>query len=235
MQRGKFKTYLRYAIWLAVLHTANANRRHFGLTTTWLPHLLGNTAALLLPEIYQLVFKKLGFDHFFGVAKNPTVSALQQSFEQLAPDNPDYLDYVAPVALAYIVSHPRFNIYRGKWGELNVLGFGLDSIPHCTTAYALSNLVYDTVETVAANAALDMPLQRPTKSLAAHKHLVTAGILASLTLIYETSEYLIHKSELRARNNDISRINMMWSVKDTVFDVLSNGIGWALAAWRRLS
>lgn len=214
--------------------TANANRRYFGLATTWVPHLLGNTAALLLPEIYGLVAGALRLTDRLEVEQHSSWSALHQSLEQLARDNPDYLDYVAPAALAYIVSHPHFNIYRGKWGEFNILGFGLDSIPHTTTAYALSNLLYDTVEIVAAKVRPDMPLEPPVRWLAARKHLFTAGVILFLTLIYETSEYLIQQSELKARDYDPSRINMMWSVKDTIFDALSNGLGWAWAAWRRL-
>ena len=42
---------IRLALWLALIATANANRKHFGLRTTWLPHSVGNTVALSLPEL----------------------------------------------------------------------------------------------------------------------------------------------------------------------------------------
>lgn len=147
-------------------------------------------------------------------------------------DNPNYVDYVAPAALAYIVSHPHFNIYRGRWGEMELLGFGLDSIPHSTTAYALSTVGYDTIETVDRHAPADAAIHSYVRWMANHKTLVVGAVMAGLTIAYETSEYVIHKSELKARNNDINQINMMWSVKDTVFDVLSNILGWLAAVWR---
>jgi hypothetical protein len=227
--RGKWKQFLRYFIWLAVVGVAVANRRHFGLVTAWLPHLLGNSISLLLPELYTLV-RRL----FLPARPAPCSSwgALQRSFEQLVPENPDYVDYVAPVALAYIVSHPQFNIYRGEWGEWSLLGFGLDSLPHGATAYTLSNMVYDTVETVAVQTQPEMAIQPPTRWLARHKHLVSGGVLAFLTLVYETGEYIIHRSELKARDNDASQINLVWGIQDTFFDVLSNAIGWAISAWR---
>src|SRR5690606_29274168 len=56
------KVYSRYGIWLGLLGAANANRLCFGLATTWLPHLLGNTIALLLPEIYQLLDRSFGLE-----------------------------------------------------------------------------------------------------------------------------------------------------------------------------
>jgi hypothetical protein len=228
--RGKSKQLLRYLLWLGVAGTAYANRRHFGLTTAWLPHLLGNTVSLLLPELYTLARR------LFLPAPNGRPSswgALQRSFEQLVPENPDYIDYVAPAALAYIVSHPNFNIYRGEMGELSFLGFGLDSLPHGATAYGLSNLVYDTVETVEAQAPPETALHPPANWLARRKHLAAGGVLTLLSFLYETGEYIIHRSELKARNNDPSQINLVWGVKDTIFDLLSNIIGWAIAAWRR--
>jgi hypothetical protein len=230
-RKCKSKDYLRYFIWLALANTAKANHRRFGMATTWVPHLLGNSIALLLPEIYQVVDQL--FDLGNRLEPHPDLSALLASFEQLVRDNPNYVDYVAPAALAYVVSHPRFNIYRGEWGDLNLLGFGLDSIPHSMTAYALSKLVYDTIETVEANLQADMLVWPPVKWMANHKDLVSGAVIALLTLGYETSEYLIYKAELRARDHDISQINMMWSLRDTIFDVLSNCIGWAVAAWLR--
>ncbi len=227
------KHYLRYAIWLALAGTANANRRHFGLATTWVLHLVGNTIALLLPEIYQVADRLFGLDDRLRADQHPTWSALRAACEQLVLDNPDYVEYVAPAALAYVVSHPRFNIYRGDWAELSIAGFGLDSIPHSTTAYALSKLIYDTIDVLERNVAPEMPIWPLVRWAAANRTLVTGIIMAALTLAFETGEYLIHRSELKARDYDVSQINMMWGLRDSVFDVLSNSVGWALATLRR--
>lgn len=220
-------------MWIGLAGAANANRRCFGLVTTWLPHLLGNTVALLLPEIYRLVERSFGLERGLNRRDHPDAALLRVTVERLVRDNPDYVAYVAPAALAYIVSQPRFNIYRGRLGRLNLLGFGLDSIPHAATAYALSNFAYDTLDELERNAAGSPALAPYIKRLASRKTVVVAGFIAALTLAYEAGEYYIHKSELKARDNDRSRINMMWGVGDTVFDGLSNMIGWALATWRR--
>lgn len=226
------KDYWRYGIWLGLAGTANANRHCFGLVTTWLPHLIGNTIALLLPDIYRLVEGRFGLEQRLNRRDYPTAGLLRLIVERLVRDNPDYVAYVAPAALAYIVSHPRFNIYRGRLGRLKLLGFGLDSIPHSATAYALSNFAYDALAELEKNAALSPGLEPYLKRLASRKTVVTAGFIAALTLVYEAGEYYIHRSELKARDNDPSRINMMWSVEDTIFDGLSNMIGWALSTWR---
>ena len=189
--------------------------------------------ALLLPEIYRLVERGLGLEQRLNRQDHPTAALLRLTVERLVRDNPDYGAYVAPAALAYIVSQPRFNIYRGRLGRLSILGFGLDSIPHATTAYALSNFAYDTLAELDQNAAISPALEPYLKHLASRKTVVTAGFIAALTLVYEAGEYYIHKSELKARDNDRSRINLLGGLEDTVFDGLSNVIGWALSTWRR--
>lgn len=189
--------------------------------------------ALLLPEIYRLVERSFGLERRLNRRDHPHAALLRVTAERLVRDNPDYVSYVAPAALAYIVSQPRLNIYRGRLGRLNLLGFGLDSIPHAATAYALSNFAYDTLAELERNAGISPTLEPYLKRLASRKSLAAAGFIAALTLVYEAGEYYIHKSELKARDNDRSRINMVWGVEDTVFDGLSNMIGWALAAWRR--
>jgi hypothetical protein len=227
------KDYLRYAIWLGLAGTAEANRRHFGLATTWVPHLLGNSVALLLPELCRIADHLFQLDVRLDADQHPTAAALYACVKQLVLENMDYVDYVAPAALAYIVSHPRFNIYRGDWGELKLAGFGLDSIPHSTTAYAISELIYDSIEALERNTTAEIPLRPYVAWAAAHKTLVAGTIMAVLTLAYELGEYLIRQSELKARNYDESQINMMWSFRNTVYDVLSNGVGWAMATLRR--
>ena len=230
-RRRLIKTAVRYGLWLVLAATANANRRHFGLTTTWLPHLLGNSVALFLPEIYRLIDNGLKLNERLPADRYPTMAAIRLSLDDVVGDNPNYVDYVAPAALAYIVSHPHFNIYRGSWGEKNILGFGFDSIPHSTTAFALSNLAYDSIEAADSHTPANTVIYPSVKFVARHKIVAVGAILAGLTLFYETSEFLIHKAELKARDNDISRINMMWSFKDTVYDILSNTMGWAAATY----
>ena len=47
--------WLRLGLWGLLLNTANANRIAYGLPTTWLPHTLGNSLGLALPEIVDAV------------------------------------------------------------------------------------------------------------------------------------------------------------------------------------
>lgn len=224
---------MRYAIWLTLAYTANANRRHFRLPTTWVPHLAGNSISLLLPEIYRLIDGLVDLEEAFHPERHPTASALRHTIEHLVVDNPDYVEYVASAALAYCVSHPNFNIYRGEWAELKIAGFGLDTIPHATTAYALARLIYDAIDTLEHHLPRSEPLHAYARWAKAHQAVVAGAVLAVLTLGYEAGEYLMRESELEARDHDVSQINMMWSFKDSVFDALSNTIGWALATVRR--
>lgn len=227
------KNWLRYLIWAGVAGTAYANQRHFRLPTTWVPHLTGNTFSLLLPELYRLVDHTLHLEERWPPQKHPTWGALLATFRQIVVENPDYLDYVAPAALAYIVSHPRFNIYRGDWGAIRVAGFGLDSIPHSSTAFALTNLMLDTIETLHSQTPSTSGLAPVLQWIEKNKFLVTGAVLAGLTIAYEYGEYRIRQVELEATHYDESRVNMIWSLQDCIFDSLSNAIGWLTAIWRR--
>jgi hypothetical protein len=210
----------RYLLWAGVLASADANRRHFSLPSTWVFHTIGNTATLLLPDLLRAL----------GRRPAPLAAALRE----LVADNPRYVAYVAPLALGYIVSHPRFNIYRGAWGNLRLAGFGLDSIPHATTAWGLTALVMDTLDVLGRCPPPAIPPE-PARWARARPALIAGLALALATLAYETAEWLIHTSELRATGGDASRINMEWSVADTRSDVLANLIGWLIAvATRRL-
>ena len=213
--------------------TAYANHRHFRLPTTWVPHLTGNTLALLLPELYRLVDHTLHLEERWPRAEHPTWGPLLATLRELVVENPDYLDYVAPAALAYIVSHPRFNIYRGAWGELRLAGFGLDSIPHGSTAFALTNLLLDAIETLHDQTPPASVLAPWLRRLDENKILVSGLVLAGLTLLYEYGEYRIRQAELAATNYDESQVNMIWSLQDSIFDALSNALGWLTAIWRR--
>jgi hypothetical protein len=223
----------RYLLWLGVLVSADANRRHFGLPSTWVFHTAGNTFTLLLPDLLR------GLDRLSrpataraGGRDRPIAAALRD----LVVDNPQYVAYVAPLAIGYILSHPRCNIYRGDWGALRVAGFGLDSIPHSTTAAALTAIVMDGLDALARRLPAASPLAGPVGRARARSGLVAGLTLALATAGYETSEWLIHKAELRATGGDASRINMEWSIEDSLIDAVSNTIGWlAVVAYRSLA
>ncbi|MFN8481949.1 MAG: hypothetical protein U0768_02680 [Anaerolineae bacterium] len=216
---------IRLALWLALIATANANRKHFGLRTTWLPHSVGNTVALSLPELtaaLDAAAQRLGIE-------SATLLALTGTAREVTGDPPGWAKTVAPLTLAYVVSHPRFNIYKGRWGEMRLGVFGLDSIPHSATGYAVSALLYRTVDALARNAPPDSWLAPIAGFLARHRVAVSFAGLAALSAFYEYSEYSIHNQELAETGGDVERINMMWDVADTSKDILSNYLGWLAA------
>lgn len=210
---------LRYALWGAVAATAEANRRYYGLQTTWLPHLLTNTLSLLLPDAVRLILR--------GPQRRPR-NEIEEVLVDMVRDNDDYVVYVAPLALGYVLSHPRFNIYKGEWAEIRAAGFGLDTIPHTATALALTALVRDSLDATARADESRTPLGSLLDWAADHSALCSLGVLGALTIIWEYGEYRIHQHEMGLLG-DTTRINMQWSVEDTCKDVLSNLIGWALA------
>src|SRR5258708_7060373 len=118
---------LRYTLFGAIVATADANRRQYHMSTTWLPHLLTNTFTLLLPDLYNAVVPEAQSQD------NPAES--HTSFEEawqtvrkpleVMIKSPSYIIYVTPLALGYILSHPRFNIYKGDLAEIRLAGFGL--------------------------------------------------------------------------------------------------------------
>jgi hypothetical protein len=220
---------LRYALWGGLLATANANRVHFGLPSTWVFHTIGNTISLLLPELYGGLSHAWRLDERAGRDDRGRLAAFHSVMRELVRDNPRYVGYVAPLAVGYLVSHPKFNIYKGEWAERQFVGFGLDSIPHATTAFALTRLIFDTLDALTRHLPSSVPAADSVQWAQAHADLISGTILAVGTAAYETSEWLIHNAELRATGGDASKINMEWSVEDTVTDVLSNMIGWLLA------
>lgn len=208
---------LRYGLWAIMAYTADANRRHYNMQTTWLPHLLTNSVSLLLPDALRLLFRR----------KHPR-NAVEAVMFRMARDNESYVYYVAPLAAGYILSHPRFNIYKGDWAELELAGFGLDSIPHTATAMALSALVQDSLQVVADVDDEGTLFSRALDAAAQNSALVSLGVLGVVTFVWEYGEYRIHKTEMAERGS-AQLINMQWSVADTRKDVLSNFIGWVLA------
>jgi hypothetical protein len=220
---------LRYALWLAVAETAFENRQEYHMTTTWLPHLLTNSLALLLPEAFRIVTPPADAIDAANGAHPSDVEMIGQTVVTMVRDNPAWVGYVTPLALGYILSHPRFNIYKGKMGDLRVAGLGLDALPHGATAYGLVALSADTVaaaEQVVPRRNRFAPLIRWA---ARHPSIFTGLVLALVTLVWEYSEYRVHKHELRQKGGDITRINMQWSMADTVRDCVANGLGWAAA------
>lgn len=214
----------RYALWLGIAATAAANRQHYQMTTTWLPHLASNTVSLLLPDVYRLV------DRVMPPAPElpADLSTLRATFDALIRDNPRYAAYVAPLAAGYLTSHPQFNIYKGRMGELQLAGFGLDAIPHSATAFALSKLIHATLAEAARHARhttfgrlIGWASQRP--------RMISGATLALVSIVWEVNEYLVHRQEL-AEKGSIEAINMQWSPGDTATDVLANAAGWAAAA-----
>ncbi len=211
---------LRYGLWGVMAATAEANRRHYHMRTTWLPHLLTNTLSLLLPDALRLLFGR----------RRPR-NAVEAVLFRMARDNDDYVVYVAPLAAGYILSHPRFNIYKGDWAELRLAGFGLDSIPHTATAMALSALVQDSLQVV-ADVDDNTIFSRVLDTAARHSALASLGVLGVLTFIWEYGEYRVHIAEMAERGS-AELINMQWSAADTRKDVMSNLLGWLLAALTR--
>lgn len=224
---------LRYGAWTGVVATAEANRRHYGMATTWLPHLVTNTVALLLPDVARLLFapragRRRGGR---GAGAGAVLRLGADTLRALVRDNPAYVSYVLPLAAGYILSHPSFTIYKGRPAELRLAGFGLDAIPHGATAFALTAMVGDALQ-VAADLAGDE--LRPLLEAARRNEVaVTALALAAATLFWEVSEHRIHQHELGLKGS-VEAINMQWSPEDTLYDCAANAIGWAAATlWRR--
>ena len=224
---------LRYGLWLGVLNTANANRKYFGLPTTWVIHLTLNSLILFLPELAQAtayVLQLKGRARF----KHDLLTTLYYVTEDVVVNNPNYALLVAPVPVAYMVSHPKFNIYKGDFAQLRFLGFGLDAIPHSTTAFGFTNLAMDALDSLRKHTPRDAKWRSLVVMADKHSAEIAGAFLASASVLYESGEYEIHAEELREAHGDESKINMEWSVQDTTFDLLSNTLGWlAGVVWRK--
>lgn len=219
----------RLGLWLTLALTANANRRHFHLTTAWVPHGAFNSFTLFFPEIADQLLPPAN-----GQVPAPdTAAAIEDTLRAMVCDNPNYALYVTPAVLGYVLSHPSFNIYKGDLAKIRVLGFGLDAIPHSVTAAALCLLIFDTLPELRRRLPPLSALAPLTRWADEHRAFVSALALAVLTAVWEGGEYLVQQSELRARDYDYSKINMDWTVEDTIFDVLANFLGWAAVSYAR--
>lgn len=216
----------RYGLWGALVATADANRREYNMVTTWLPHLLTNTLTLLFPDALRKLLPPTKTSE--RRAAPPIVSALEMPMEAMVRDNPSYWVYVAPLAIGYILSHPRFNIYKGAWADIRFAGLGLDALPHAATAFALTALVCDTAETASRLTAPDEAFAQFWQWCSQHPALISAAALAIATLIWESGEYRVHIHELALRG-DVSKINMQWTWRDTLNDMVANTAGWIAA------
>ena len=223
---------LRYGLWCGIVVTAEGNRREYHMTTTWLPHLATNTLSLLLPDVYRLLFRpkpdrasaKAGPQSVAGEARDLMAATLTT----MLCDRPDYALYVAPLALGYLLSSPWLNIYKGDLGEMQLAGFGLDALPHISTAFALTALVHDAAQIFGELARDSDAFGAGAQWLDRHKAAVSATILALATLLWELGEHRIYKHEL-TRRGSLDSINMQWSAHDTAYDCAANAIGWLLA------
>lgn len=219
---------LRYALWLGVATTANANRKFFGLPTTWVFHITLNSFVLFLPEILSGANKVLNLDER-AKQKCDLITTVHGTLQDAVVNNPNYALYTAPVALAYTVSHPQFNIYKGELGELRLFGFGLDAIPHSLTSFAFANLMIDTLTAFRRNTPVNASWRTMAEHAEEHSGNIAGAFLVGASVLYEGGEYAIHEQEMRETGGDVSKINLVWSVRDTLFDILSNTLGWLAA------
>jgi hypothetical protein len=215
----------RYGLWCGIAATAAGNRREYAMTTAWLPHLLTNSASLLLPDLLR---------HVEPAPLPASADAagvwplLRATLDAMVRDNPAYVLYVAPLAAGYLLSAPWLNIYKGKLGDRRVAGFGLDALPHAATAFALTAFSHKALQVAASLAPDQAPLAPPLRRLAERRDLASALVLALATLLWELGECRIYRHELSRRGDD-SAINMQWSPLDTASDCLANAAGWLLA------
>jgi len=229
----------RYVLWCGIVLTAEGNRREYHMTTTWLPHLATNTLSLLLPEIYRMLIRRTpnASTRTLGQAQSPSreiQELIEATLATMVCDRPNYVLYVAPLAFGYLLSGPWLNIYKGALARKRLFGFGLDALPHATTAFALTALVRDTACTVGDLSASTRFFGTYGKSIERNQTAISAIVLALATLAWELGEHRIYQYEL-ARRGSLERINMQWSRADCAYDCAANAIGWLLAtAWHAI-
>lgn len=224
---------IRYGLLAGVAYTANANRRHYRMTTTWLPHLAMNSFALLLPDLLRHALPAARVDRCDAAGPpQELVRVTAATLQALVCENRAYVGYVAPLAVGYLLSHPEFNIYKGEWGEMQLAGFGFDALPHAAAGFALSAAVIDALREAAYHAAGGGSAASAFRWAAAHSRVLAFVALALVTAVWEVGEYRVHKHEL-AQRGDVSQINMQWSFDDSLTDVIANLAGWLAAAWWR--
>lgn len=213
---------LRYGLWTAVLATARRNREAYGVPTAWLTHLAGNSITLLLPDLVRLLPPQV------FTTSGDLAGALLRTVRRRVLEDPNYAGYVAPLALGFIASHADYSIYHGRWAELKLYGFGLDSVPHSSAAYALARLLGETVLTFDQELPARHRLHAPIRQVAGHIDVLAALSVLLVTIAWEVSEYLAHEAEL-ATGRAPEELNMQWSLPDAITDTISNALGLSAA------
>lgn len=227
----------RYGLWCGIVVTAEGNRREYHMATTWLPHLATNTLSLLLPDIYRLMIRRKRGSSTRAPDRPQSLprevrDLIGATLTTMLCDRPGYVLYVTPLAFGYLLSGPWLNIYKGALAKKRLFGFGLDALPHATTAFALTALVRDTARTIGELSASTRFLGAYGSQIERHQTGLSAIALALATLAWELGEHRIYQYEL-AKRGSLERINMQWSVADAAYDCAANVIGWLLAtAWR---
>lgn len=215
---------VRYGLWIAVVRTAARNRQEYGVPTAWLTHLAGNTVTLALPDVVRLIrWLRL------PSPAAPLPRALLSTIDQRVCQDPHYAAYAAPLALGFIASHADYSIYHGRWAEQTILGFGLDTVPHASAAFALARLLSLSTLTLQRELPDAHTLAAPVGWAANHVDLLAALAVALVTLIWEISEYQAHHAEIAATGRLPEEVNMQWSLPDAITDSLAN-LGGLLAA-----
>lgn len=212
---------LRYGLWTGVAITAARNRREYGVPTAWLTHLVGNSITLLLPDLLRV----LPMPQSNAPSDGMTLRAIVRTVDRRVRLDPNYAVYAAPLAVGFILSHPDYSIYHGRWAERTVFGFGVDSIPHATAAYTLARLVSESLLSLTEELPPNAPPSGFVAAAARHVDAVATLAVCAVTLAWELSEYFAHVAELEATGRDPSEINMQWSLPDAITDSLSNLLG----------
>ena len=170
---------LRYGLWSAVAATAARNRKEYGVPTAWLTHLAGNTVTLFLPELLRLApVRRRAL-----AAPDSTWKALLRTLDRRVRQDPHYAGYVAPLALGFILSHPDYSIYHGRWAELTIADFGVDSIPHASAAYSLARLISETTLSLAEELPSDSPLAPVSRWAAGYVDELAAVAVLLVTVV----------------------------------------------------
>lgn len=211
---------LRYGLWTAVAATAARNRKEYGVPTAWLTHLAGNTLTLFLPDLLRLVPATAR-----TMPSDSTLRAFLKTLDRRVRDDPCYAVYAAPLAIGFILSHPDYSIYHGRWAEQTIFGFGVDSVPHAGAAYTLARLVSASLLSLREELPTSSRLAQPVAWAAAHVDAIAAAVVVVVTLIWEWSEYLAHFAEIEATGRDPREVNMQWSLPDAITDSISNLAG----------
>src|SRR5258708_33194437 len=170
------------------------------------PHVVENLFFLFLPEIYQVLPEP--------TQAHPAESTFEKGYRaahdviRAAHDNPEYAACVAPTALGYILSNPKFNIYKGDLAKIRIAGFGLDGYAHGASAFTLTRLIFDTAHLSAHKLSPSDPVAPFLRWMDKHAVAVTAAALVGASALWELAEYLTHEYELEVKDHDVEKINM---------------------------